>query len=102
MEEEVKEAVHLGLPVLTTAEVQEQLFRAVLRCGHFNLVQKYMSGKTTPSTPTTPHSNWTNSAGAAFMEPVVESAQSYSAALLAPLQFLLTMQSRSLDLLQMC
>lgn len=53
VEEEVKEAVRLGLPVLTPVEVQEQLFRAVLRCGHFNLVQKYISGKITPSIPTT-------------------------------------------------
>lgn len=45
IEEEVKEAVALGLPVLSPVEVQEQLFRAVLRCGHFNLVKKYMSGR---------------------------------------------------------
>lgn len=44
VEGEVKEAVALGLPVLTAMEVQEQLFRAVLRCGHFNLVRKYISG----------------------------------------------------------
>lgn len=45
VEEDVKEAVALGLPVLTPVEVQEQLFRAVLRCGHFNLVKKYISGR---------------------------------------------------------
>ena len=74
MEEEVTEAVCLGLPVLTPVEVKEQLFRAVLRCGHFNLVQKYMSGNTTPSIPTTSNPYWTP-AGSGFIEPVVESAK---------------------------
>ena len=44
MEEEVQEAAALGLPSLTPTVVQEQLFRAVLRCGHFNLVKKYLTG----------------------------------------------------------
>lgn len=44
VEEEVQEAAALGLPSLTPVVVQEQLFRAVLRCGHFNLVKKYLSG----------------------------------------------------------
>ena len=44
VEEEVQEAAALWLPSLTPVVVQEQLFRAVLRCGHFNLVKKYLTG----------------------------------------------------------